>query len=76
VWALADMTLANMASDNIAAGNCATAKSLYLAAGNAGVNAFNFEQADFNMVGQYLAFWAMIYSFNMFTFAFQAAAAL
>jgi Spy/CpxP family protein refolding chaperone len=76
VWALADMTLANMASANVAAGNCATAAGQFTAAGTAGVNAFNFEQADFNMVGQYLAFWAMIYSFDMFTFAFQAAAAL
>jgi hypothetical protein len=56
VWALADMTLAGMASDNVAAGNCATAKDQYLAAGNAGVNAFNFELADFSAVGQVLAF--------------------
>jgi hypothetical protein len=61
VWALADMTLAGMASDNLEAGKCATAKALYLAAGNAGVNAFNFELADFNVVGQVLAFFAYIY---------------
>jgi hypothetical protein len=76
VWALADMTLAVMASDNLAAGNCATAKDQYLAAGNAGVNAFNFELADFNDVGQVLAFFAYIYSFDMFTNAFLASANL
>jgi hypothetical protein len=72
VWALADMTIANMASDNIAAGNCSTAKSQYLSAGTAGVNAFNFESADFAATGQVLAFFAMVYSFNMFTEAFLA----
>jgi Spy/CpxP family protein refolding chaperone len=72
VWALADMTLANMASDNIAAGNCSTAKDQFLSAGNAGVNAFNFESADFAATGQVLAFFAMVYSFNMFTEAFLA----
>jgi Spy/CpxP family protein refolding chaperone len=76
VWALADMTLATMASDNLAAGNCATAKDQFMAAGNAGVNAFNFELADFNMVGQYLAFWAYVYSASMFNNAFQASANL
>jgi hypothetical protein len=76
VWALADMTLAGMASDNVAAGNCATAKDQYLAAGNAGVNAFNFELADFSAVGQVLAFFAYVYSFNMYTSAFLANANL
>jgi len=76
VWALADMTLAGMASDNLAASNCATAKALFLAAGNAGVNAFNFELADFNVVGQVLAFFAFIYSFDMNTNAFLASANL
>ncbi len=76
VWALADMTLAGMASDNLAASNCATAKALYLAAGNAGVNAFNFELADFNVVGQVLAFFAFIYSFDMYTNAFLASSNL
>jgi len=76
VQASADMTLATMASDNVAAGNCATAAAQYLAAGNAGVNAFNFELADFNAVGQVLAFFAYVYSFNMYTNAFLANANL
>jgi Spy/CpxP family protein refolding chaperone len=76
VWALADMTLAGMAADNLAAGRCATAKAQYLAAGNAGVNAFNFELADFNVVGQVLAFFAYIYSFDMYTNAFLASSNL
>jgi hypothetical protein len=70
------LTLANQASDNIAMSNCATAKSQYLAAGMAGQSAFNAESADFAATGVYLAFFAQVYSFDMFTNAFQANATL
>jgi hypothetical protein len=72
VSAMTAVSFANMASDNIAAGNCSTAKDQYLSAGNAARDAFNFESADFAATGVYLAFFAMVYSFNTFTEAFLA----
>jgi Spy/CpxP family protein refolding chaperone len=70
--AMTALSFANMASDNIAAGNCSTAKDQYLSAGNAATDAFNFESADFAARGVYLAFFAMVFSFNTFTEAFLA----